>query len=115
MNTIENLNKVELELLLKNLRFYKDVVKKLWDRWKKVYDHVFNWKNEYVVEYYGDLDKEYILNESKGIYKKVFNLEVNDLDIKLIKNEKIKWWMKIYLNDNLIDLSFLKFYNLLNK
>ena len=45
----------------------------------------------------------------------MFDIDVADTDIKLIKNEKIKWGMKIYLNDSLIDLSFLKFYNLLNK
>lgn len=115
MQSIENLNKVELELLLKNLRFYKDVVKKLWGRWKKVYEHVFNWKNEYIVEYYWDLEESYLLSEAKGIYKKVFNILVYDSEIKLIKNEKVKWWMKVYLNDDMVDLSFLKFYNLLNK
>jgi hypothetical protein len=43
----------------------------------------------------------------------MFDIDVNDNEIKLIKNEKIKWGMKVYLNDNLVDLSFLKFYNLL--
>ena len=45
----------------------------------------------------------------------MFDIDVKDNDIKLIKNKKIKWGMKVYLNDNLVDLSFLKFYNLLNK
>lgn len=115
MQNIENLQKAELEELLKNLRLYKDLVKKVWNRGKKIYENVFNWKNEYSVEYYWDLDESYVLTEAKSIYKKVFNVDVSDSEIILSKNEKIKGWMKVYFNDNLIDLSFLKFYNLLNK
>ena len=115
MQNIENLNKAELEQLLKDLRLYKDLVKKVWTRWKTIYENLFNWKNEYKVEYYGDLDESYVLWEAKSVYKKVFDIEVNDSDIQISKNEKIKGWVKIYFNDNLVDLSFQKFYNLLNK
>lgn len=110
---IDSLQKTELEELLKNLRTYKSLVDKVWNRWKKIFTHLFNWKNEYIVEYYGELEKSYLLNEAKWIYKKVFWIIVNDSDISLVKNEKVKWGMKVYFNDNLIYLSFLKFYNLL--
>jgi len=113
MQNIECLKKVELEELLKNFRTYKELVNRVWNRWKKIFAHLFNWKNEYVVEYYWELDESYLLTEAKEIYKKVFDMEVKDSDIKLVKNEKVKWGMKVYFNDNLIDLSFLKFYNLL--
>ena len=115
MTNIEGLDKAELELLLKDLKLYKDLIKKVWKRGKTIFDNKFNNKNEFLVEYYWDVDESFILSEAKEIYKKMFNIDVNDSDIKLVKNEKIKWWMKIYLNDNLIDLSFLKFYNILNK
>ena len=115
MENIESLNKAELEKLLKDLKTYKDLISKVWKRWKDVFNNVFNGINQYSVEYYGDMDESYILSEAKEIYKKVFSIDVADSDINLIKNEKIKWGMKVYLNDSLIDLSFLKFYNLLNK
>ncbi len=115
MQNLEWLDKAELEKLLKNLKVYNDLIKKVWKRWKAIFDNKFNWINQYSVEYYGDIDKSYILSEAKEIYKKMFNIVVNDDDVKLIKNEKIKWGIKIYINDDLIDLSFLKFYNLLNK
>jgi hypothetical protein len=115
MQNIEGLGKAELEELLKDLNTYKDLIKKVWKRGKAIFDNKFNWINQYSVEYFGDLDESFILTEAKEIYKKMFDIEVNDDQIKLIKNEKIKWGMKVYLNDNLVDLSFLKFYNLLNK
>lgn len=115
MQNIEGLWKVELEELLKDLRVYNDLIKKVWKRWRKIFNHVFNGINEYSVEYYWEIDESYILTEAKGIYKKMFDIDVKETDIKLVKNKKIKWGMKVYLNDNLVDLSFLKFYNLLNK
>lgn len=115
MQKIENLSKVELEELLKNLRLYKDLVKKVWKRWEKIFSKLFEWKNEYLVEYYWNLDESYVLKESKEIYKRIFEADVKDAEIKIKQNQKIKWGMKIYLNDDLVDLSFLKFYNLLKK
>lgn len=115
MQEIQNLNKAELEKLLKDLKTYKNLVKQVGNRWKIIYDNLFNWKNECKVEYYWDIEESFVFGEAKEIYKKVFNLDVSESDIKIIKNDKIKWWLKIYLNDNLVDLSFLKFYNLLNK
>lgn len=115
MQKIENLSKVELEELLKNLRLYKDLIKKVWKRWEKIFSHLFNWENVYLVEYYWDLEESYVLKESKEIYKNLFDAKVNDADIKIVKNQEIKWGMKVYLNDDLVDLSFQKFYNLLNK
>ncbi len=115
MTNLEGLDKAELELLLKDLKIYKDLIKKVWKRWKQIFDNKFNNKNEFVVEYYWDIDESFVLAKAKEIYNKIFDINVKDDDIKLVKNNEIKWWMKIYLNDNLIDLSFLKFYNILNK
>jgi len=115
MENIEKLNKQELEDLLKNLRTYKDLMKKVWKRGKKIYDNVFNWKNEYVVEYFDKLDSDYVLKEALEIYNKVFWVKVSDSEVKLVENPNVKGGMKVYLNDNLVDLSFLKFYNILKK
>ena len=115
MQNLDNLNKSELQDLLKDLKLYRDLVKKVWNRGKKIYDQLFNWKNEYIVEYYSDLDEGYVYDEAKGIYKKLFDIEVKKEDIKFVRNDKILGWIKLYLNDSLIDMSFLKFYNLLKK
>jgi hypothetical protein len=113
MKNIEKLQKNELEELLKDLRLYKDLVKKVWSRWKKIFHNIFNETNEYSVEYYWDLDESYVFKKSKKVYKKLFDIEVDESDIKLIKKDSLKWGMRIYFNDKLVDLSFLKFYNLL--
>lgn len=113
--SLEKAKKDELKHILKNLRLYKELVKKVWKRWKKIYHNKFDWINEYLVEYYWDLDKAYVLGTAKKVYKKTFDIDVKEEDIKIEQKESVKWGMKIYLNDNLLDLSFLRFYNLLKK
>ena len=115
MQNLEKLNKNELQELLKNLSLYKDLIKKVWNRGKTIFNKIFSWSNTYTVEYYWELDKEYVIKESQYIYKKMFDQDVRAEDINLVRKNKIKGWMKIYLNDSLVDLSFLKFYNLLKK
>ncbi len=113
--SLQKAKKDELKRILKNLRLYKELVKKVWKRWKKIYHNKFDWINEYLVEYYWDLDNAYVLEKAKEVYKKTFGIDVKDDDIKIEQKETVKWGIKIYLNDNLLDLSFLRFYNLLKK
>lgn len=113
MQKIEGLQKLELEKLLKDLNTYKYLTKKVWKRWKIIFDNIFNGKNDYKVEYYKDIEKSFVLEQAVSIYKKVFNINVLENDIKLVENKNIKWWIKVFLNDNLVDMSFSKFYKLL--
>ncbi len=113
--SLEKAKKSELTDLLKNLKMYRGLVKKVWKRWQKIYHNTFDWINEYTVEYFGDLDKSYVLEKARDVYKKTFDIEVKDSEINMKQRDNIKWGMKIYLNDNLLDLSFLRFHNLLKK
>lgn len=113
MENIKNLNKDELYDLLKALKKYRDLIKKIWNRWKKIFKQIYFWKNYFFVEYYWNLDKEYVLNIAKNVYKNIFNLDLNNEEIIIKENKNLKWWIKIYFNDNLVDMSFQKFYNLL--
>lgn len=115
IDALEKLDKKGLEELLKNLKLYKDLIKQVWNRGKTIFDNIFSWNNSYIVEYYWDLDEKYVLEKAQNVYKDIFKENVSEKDISLVKNDKIKWWIKVYFNDKLIDLSFLKFYNLLNK
>ena len=115
MYDIKKLSKKELKILLKDLKTYKDLVKKVWNRWREIFDHIYHGHDKYFVEYYGDADTEYIAKKAKSIYEKVFKKEVKKKNIEIKRNDTIGWWMKVYCNDSLIDLSFLKFYNALSK
>lgn len=115
MQNLDNLNKSELQELLKELKVYKDLIKKVWNRGKKIFENIYNSKNDYLVEYYSELEEAYVYEEASKIYKKLFDVKVEKEDIRFVRNDKILGWIKVYLNDNLVDMSFLKFYNLLKK
>lgn len=115
VENLDNLNKAELEELLRKLKVYRELSTKVWKRWKKIFEKEFEGKNDYSVEYYSDVDEWYVYEQANSIYKKAFNTDVKKEDIRFIRNDNIKWGLKVYLNDDLVDMSFLKFYNLLKK
>ena len=44
--------------------------------------------------------------ESKKIFDKVFGLNVNREEVVFSKKENLKWGIKVYVNDKMIDLSY---------
>lgn len=110
---LNNLNKEQLQALLRDLTLYRDLVKQVWERGKKVFAHIKEWKNDFVVEFFPNLEKNFVLEEVKKIYEKVFSTKPSDNEIILKENEKIWWGMKIYFNDDMIDMSFSKFEKLI--
>lgn len=108
---IENLSKSELNELLKKLKSYRDLRNKVWKRWVKIFNRLNNWIHSFEVEYSSSIDENYAKDEALKIYKNIFQVEVNAKEIVFTKKENILGWMRVYLDDKMVDLSFLKFYN----
>jgi len=105
---INKLNLKELKFLLKKIKTYKEFRNKLWNRWVELFKRNMNNKNLLVVEYFPSIDENLAKNIALKVYKKKFNLDVKENEIVFIKKEELKWWIKVYKNDFLVDLSFLK-------
>lgn len=113
---LDNLNQQELKNLLKNLSLYKKLTSQIWNRGREIFSQIKEWKNKFVVEFFPNIEKKFVLDEAKKVYEDVFNQKkINDEEIFLIENEKILWWMKIFFNDDVVDMSFLKIQNLIKK
>lgn len=106
---INNLNLIELKKLLKQVKNYKDLKTKLWKRWVSLFNRNLENKNLFVVEYFWDYSIDTIYNISSKVFKEIFWNNVLKDEIEFKRNDKIKWWIKIYKDDSLVDLSFLKF------
>jgi len=99
----------DLQKLLKELKLYKDLVKKLWNRWKKIFKSLVENKSLYKVEYYPDMGEKNALEEAKKVYENIFSEKnVKDSDIEVKIKEGIDWWIRVFKNDELVDLSFKK-------
>ena len=111
MEKIEKLNLVELKLVLKWLKLYKDLTKKLWNRWKAIFDKETSWINTYKVEYTSSIGFEKAFEKASIGFKKAFGETPKKEKIIFVKNNSILWGVKIFKNDNVVDLSLSKAVN----
>ncbi len=103
---IDNLGLSELKNLLVDIRLYRDLKKQLGTRWEILYKKLENWTNTLVVEYFPAISEDLAWEESKKIFDKVFGLNVNREEVVFSKKENLKWGIKVYVNDKMIDLSY---------
>ena len=105
---LEGKNLSELQKILKQLKLYKDLTKKLWNRWKNLFDFIVNGKSLYKVEYYSSISEQEALEEAKVAYKKAFWEDIDTKNIVLKKKANLEWGIRVFKNDELLDLSFNK-------
>lgn len=105
---IEKLNKSELQELLFSLKFYKNVKSKLWNRWKRVFDRLYNWKSFYKIEYFSKMDLEDVWTQAEKVYKKSFWLSLDRKEVIFVENDLLLWWIIVFRDDEIVDLSFSK-------
>jgi hypothetical protein len=100
---------------LKEVKLYRDLKKQLGKRGNDLYKNLKTWKSTYKVEFFSAISEELAWEESQKVYKKVFNLDLDKSQIIFSKNEKLKWWIKVYLDDKVVDLSYQKIENMITK
>ncbi len=105
---LEGKNLWDLQKLLKELKLYKDLVAKLWNRWKALFKSLVYNKSLYKIEYYPDMWEKAALQEAEKVYEKMFWEKPNKDGLFLKAKESLDWWIKIFKDDKLIDLSFRK-------
>lgn len=103
---IDNLSLKELEELLKELKLYNNLKKQLGKRWEKLYKEQKTWKKSFEVEYFPAAGEDLAWEKSKEVFEKVFWYKVERKDITFIPKEKIAWWIRIYTDDKILDLSY---------
>lgn len=115
MTQLDNLDKSQLEVLHKQLVEYRNLSKKMWKRGRTQFSNSLFGKDTFVVEYHPSLELDYVETQAQNVYSKAFTKNPSKDEISFVKDESLLWGMKVYCNDFLVDLSFLKFYNALKK
>ncbi len=108
MLKIDNLSSLELKELLKKVKLYKDLTKNLWNRWKKLFKNITENTHSYKVEYFPSMNEEEVKKEALWVIEKVFGEKILEKDLNLVKKESLKWWIRVFKDDNLVDLSYKK-------
>lgn len=115
-NDWQKLEKEDLKKLLKNLKYISSMIKDLWrKRWMKEYDNIYSWKAFYFVEYYPSMSLQDVKDLSIKIYSKSFNEKVSIDEIIFKENPSLDWWLRIFSNYNMLDLSYKKIESFLLK
>lgn len=105
----------DLKQNLKTLKLYRELTNKLWKRWKIVFDKIIFNKDNFVVEYYPSISEDFAFDKALEIYNRVFSSNPSRQDIVFMQKKSISWGMKIYKNDDVVDLSFSKIEKFLRK
>ena len=108
INIFEDLSLSESKELLRSLKLYEDLWKKLWNRWRELFKSISSWKSIYKIEYFEKASKSDAIEEWLIAFKKVFWDTPKVEDIKLQSKKSLGWGIRIYKWDNLVDLSFKK-------
>lgn len=108
VNISENLSLSESKELLKSLKLYDDLWKKLWIRWKNLFKSISSWKSIYKIEYFEHFSEWDALKEWLITYTKVFWETPKKEDIILEAKKSLDWGIRVYKDDKLVDLSFKK-------
>ena len=108
MENIEKLNSSELKTVLKWLKLYSDLTKKLGNRGKAIFGRELSWKKSYKVEYTSAITKDLAFDKASNAFQKAFWVIPNKEDIVFIENNTIFWGIKIFENDSMVDLSLSK-------
>ncbi len=108
MNNLKWKSLSDLKEVLKSLRLYKDLSQKLWNRGKNIFKSIVANTSIYKIEYFSKSSKQDALEEGLIAYKKIFGDTPKTEEINLVAKKSLEWWIRIYKDDNLVDLSFRK-------
>lgn len=112
---IEKLTLEELKALLSDLNLYQDMTKKLWVRGRDMFHALQENKSLYAVEYFPSLSEDEIYESAKEVFSKVFSATPKKEEIVFKKKESLGGGMRIYRNDEVVDMSFRRIEGLLKK
>ncbi len=112
-NNFEWLSILELKKILKSLVLYKDLSLKMWSRGKTLFSRLHSKKDIYKIEYFDSISKNEALKQGLLAYEKIFDEKPNPNDIIMKQKSSLSWWIRIYKNDNMSDISFKKLENIL--
>jgi len=113
MKEIASLSKKELRTLLKHLTTYQKLQKAIGKRGVSEYHRVQNGKDILKVEYFPTKDMSGIQKQTLEIYEKVYSKKIDTKDILWIEKQDLQWWIRVFLNDEMIDMSFARFAQIL--
>lgn len=112
---ITKYNKTELQEIAKILKKFRALRKNIGKKSSQILSYELSWDHKLIVEYFPALDKTKVLDTTKNIYKNIFGIDINETKLVWKENTNLKWWMRLFFWDDLLDISFESVSNSLRK
>lgn len=103
---VEKLNSSESESLLKELKLFSSLRKQLWRRWEVLFNEMKTWKKSFEVEYFSGIGENIAWEEAQKWFEKVFKEKPSKEEVFFKQKDTLKWWIKLYVWSNVLDLSY---------
>ncbi len=108
MKNIDSLTIADAKDLLRNLNIYRDMKKKLGARWIALFKRNLSGQSSFLVEHFSTVPEDLAFSNAQAIYKKTFGVEPKREDIQFQQIDSIGWGIKVYMDDNMVDMSYSK-------
>ncbi len=105
MEKLDNLKAVDLKAILKWLKLYAGLTAKIWKRWKDLFHRELDGTHSYKVEYTSSMWESSAWKQAGSAFKKSFWTTPAKTQVDFILNDEIEWGIKIFRNDDMVDLS----------
>ena len=115
MKILETMNLSDAKALLKDMKVYLDMTKKLGSRGSFLFKKNISWDKSFVVEYFPALGEDSAWAQAQNVFSKSFSVSPDKKDVVFTENSTLKGWMKVYVDDDMVDLSYKKIENLMQK
>ncbi|MDD3793771.1 MAG: hypothetical protein PHI37_03080 [Candidatus Gracilibacteria bacterium] len=112
---INNLTLEDSKSLLKEVKLYRDLKKQLGSRGVNLYNKIKTGKKNLVVEYFPSMSQDLAWEEANKVFTKVFSLNVKKEDVIFVEKESILGGIRVYSDDSVVDLSYLKIERIVKK
>lgn len=115
MDKISTLNSSQLKDILKWLKTYADMSKKIGIRWRTLFHRTISNENAYKIEYMLPMTQSEAWEQWALAFKKAFWDSPKKENVVFSLNESLLGGIKIFQNDQMVDLSFSKAVNSIKK
>ena len=82
--------------------------KKLGERGVSLFKKTLSGKPSFLVEHFSTVSEDLAFAKAQMVYKKTFNVEPKKSEIEFRQSDHIGGGIKVYMNDNMVDMSYSK-------
>ncbi len=108
---IEKLEKPDLLKTLKLLKKFRLLQKDIWNKSKEIFHSSFFKTQKFVVEYFPTINKNDLENFILNTFKLEYWVDIAYENILWKENQNLKWWIRLFIDDDMVDISFEKINN----